>query len=67
MFFLFCFLGAPFSCIQLHHSTGDEVGVIATPGSLSPALEMTWEIYDGVCGFSYLGTTPALPKGARVR
>ena len=61
LLFLFCFLGAPFSCIQLRHSTGDEVGVIATPGLLSPALEMPWEMCDGVCWFSYLGTMPALP------
>ena len=32
----------PFFCIQLRHSTGDRIGVIATLGSLSPAREMPW-------------------------
>ena len=35
--------GHPF-CIQLRHSTGDGIGVIATLGSLSLALETSWEM-----------------------
>ena len=48
-------------CIRSHHYTGDEVDVIVILGLLVLALEMLGEI--DRCGFSYLGTTPTLPKG----
>ena len=60
-----CAFSVPLFYIQLHHSIGDGIGVIATLGLLLPALKMPWEMCDG-CGFSYVGTTLALPKGARV-
>ena len=56
-------LSSPFCCIRLVHSMGDEIGVIVTLGSLLLALEKPGEMC--WCGFSYLRTTPALPKGAR--
>ena len=50
--------------IRLHHSTGDEAGVIATLGLLNVGPRDTREICF-LRGFNYLGTMPALPKGVR--
>ena len=54
------FIWDPFCCIRLLHSTYVEVGVIATPGSLSPALETPWEMW-GV-GSATLGQRRCCPR-----
>ena len=62
---LFCsirsFSGSPF-CIQLRHSTCDGIGVIATLGSLSPALETPWGRCDVVAGSATLGQRQRCPR-----
>ena len=66
VFFSFVALSAfLFVCIRLRHSTGDEVDVTPLSVRLRWSSRRLGEI--DWCRFSYIGTTPALPKGTRAR